>query len=242
MKTFALFILIASTLAAGHPDSVRPTPSADSPTPSFEARERFLESLRFPRDAYWRRLEALSPAGRYQKLHPIREMRNQVRARPAFLPFERAFASEIFPDERIFQARDAMARHSHDLSSPGVLFLQGNRALPDDASSSLDLHPRIRLQQYLSRRILSFWLLRDRTNLEEIVQYQNLRETLLDQGQDETPDEFEERRIRDKRRLQRFEPLKHFRMRTMRDLMDARAQHLQKQWRNRTPSFSPRTP
>ena len=204
----------------------------------MKPRRRLMDQYKHPILSYWQELEPLRPEGRYIKQYRIKEMEEEVEARPAYLPFERPFSDEVEPDERIIQARDAF------LESPGPLKQLEQREMRDRrrqlemSSSPLPLDPRRRLHDYLSRKILRFWLKKQETRLDELVKHQDLREELYDLGQDETPDEFQERRVKDKRRLYEYEPLKHFRMRCYRDLMDLKTRELIRRWRDRSPAFS----
>ena len=204
----------------------------------FKTRRRFKEKYLLPLTAYWRRLEPLRPEGRYLKEYRIKEMRKEINDLPAYIPFERTFADETRRDERMLQARDAFYSRPGRLRELEDRLLAEEEAALEQSPSPLSLNPRQSLQEYLARRILYRWLLKEETNLDELVKYQDVRDSLFDQGQEETPAEFEERRIRDKMRLYRFEPLRNFQIRLFRELMDTRTRDLIRQWRMRSDVFS----
>lgn len=193
-----------------------------------KARQRLREQRSLPLTAYWRKLESLRPEGRSLKEFRIIKMQREIEKRPAYAPFEQTFFNETSPDERIFQARDVFYTRQGCLRD-----LRERLQAEDDVLNPLALTPRKRLQQALGRRILRRWLLKEESSLDELVKYQDLRESLLAQGQDELPEDFELRRRRDKKRLSRHEPLRPFKMRLFRELMDARARVQILEWRHR---------
>ncbi len=204
----------------------------------LKARRRLLKKYLQPIMAYWRKLETPRPEGCFIKQYRIKEIKQELKDRPAFIPFERPFYREMKPDERVFQARDVF------LSKPGALRCLEERQLADErrefaqSPSPLPLNPRRRLQEYLARRILKFWLEKDETALEKLLKAYDLREDLLNQDVDETPEEFELRRIRGKQKSANIEPLKGFRMRLFRTMMDLKTKDLIRRWCEQSRAFS----
>jgi len=210
----------------------------DSPGLAPRARWRLKKELEKPILSFWRKLEPLRPEGRYIRQYRIKEMKEELENRPAFLPFEKTFSGEMKPDERIVQSRDALLEREGYINSIFSEYRQKERKRYLESDSPVPLSPRRRLHDYLARRILRFWLRKEESALDEYIRFQDLREDLFDQGQDETPDEFHERRVRDKRRLSRVEPLKPYRLRLFRDLVDTRTKNLIERWRERGAAFS----
>lgn len=218
--------------------SVAQEPPDNERAPGEIYRRRLMQKYEAPLEDYWNDLEPLPSRGRYFGEYRIKEIEEEVEARPAYIPFEWAFRDELKKDERIISGREAFLSEHGKLAEMKREILKEKQMLREETGSPIPIAPRRKLQEYLSRRILRFWRLDEETRLEELVRYQELRERLYDLGQDETPQEFEERRMKDKSRLLSYEPLKHFKMRTVRELMDRRTQILQKKWRERSSAFS----
>lgn len=196
--------------------------------PEIMARQRLRENLSLPLTAYWRKLEPQRPEGRSIKEFRIIKMQREVETRRAYAPFEKTFFSETSPNERIFQARDVF------YTREGILRdlrqrLQGE----SDAINPFALAPRQRLQRSLGRRILRRSLLKEDSELDELIKYMDFRESFLTLGQDELPEDFEFYLRQKKQRLSRIEPLRPFKMRLFRELMDARARLQILEWRHR---------
>ena len=209
---------------------------AENPAATY--RRKLMEKYQRPLEDFWEDLEPFPSRGRYFGEYRIKEMEEEVTQRPAYIPFEWAFRDEMSKDEMVISSRDAFLSEHGKLGEMKKELLRDKEMLREKTGSHLAVLPRRKLQEYLSGRILRFWRLDDETRLEELIGYQELREDLYDQGQDETPEEFEERRMKDKQRLLQYQPLKHFKVRSVRELMDHRAKMLQKKWRERSSAFS----
>ena len=206
--------------------------------PKYSMRRRLRENLSRPVLSYWRELEPFRREGVYSRHLRIREIKREVKDRPAYIMFERPFYDELQKDERVVQARDSFLSFGGEWRKLEKDALEEELRIRRETSSLLPLDPRARLQRKLGKDILNFWVAKDKTRREELVEFYDLRNDLYDQGQDETPEEFEERRIKAKRKFRDVQPLEHYKMRMFRDLVDARAEYLIRRWRERTPSFS----
>jgi len=193
-----------------------------------KARQRLRENLSHPLTAYWRNLKPMRPEGRSIKEFRIIKMKRETEQRPAYAPFEKIFIAETMPDERVFQARDVF------YARQGILQDLRQRLQKDgDALDSFALTPRQRLQRALGRRILRRLLLQEDSELDELIKYMDFRESFLTLGQDELPDDFEFYLRQEKHKMSREEPLRPFKMRLFRELIDARARVQILEWRQR---------
>jgi hypothetical protein len=204
----------------------------------FSARRRFMDKYRLPLESFWQDLEVSRPEGRYIKEYRIKEMREEVKDLPDWIAFEKAFSYELKKDERIIQARDAAFNMDGPLKIYELKSLEEKRRIEKKSPGGLYKNPRTQLQKSLAHGILRFWKEKEITELDETVRHYDLKEKLYEMGQVETPDMFQIRRKKGRQRFMRYQPLKHFRMRMFRELMDSRAEDLIRRWRERSPAFS----